>query len=57
MNTQRLVFLVVLMIQAGCVAAAQQNVLPQWTPFLALIGTVLTALMSSIAPKKDEASK
>ncbi len=55
MTPQRIVFLVVLMLQAGCVAAAQQNMLPAWTPFLALAGTVLTALMASIAPSKDVA--
>ncbi len=53
MNTQRVVFAVVLAMQASCMALAQQNVIPTWTPFLTLAGTVMLALMSSIAPPKD----
>lgn len=53
MTPQRIVFAIVLSLQAACVAAAQQNVLPTWTPFLALAGSVLLALMNSIAPPKD----
>ncbi len=49
MNTQRYVFLVVLLLQGACVTAAQQNVIPTWTPFLALAGSVLLALQHSIA--------
>ena len=48
MNIQRIVFVVVLLLQGACVTAAQQNIVPTWTPFLALAGSVLLALMNSI---------
>jgi hypothetical protein len=50
MTPQRIIFAIVLSLQAACVAAAQQNILPSWTPFLTLAGSVLLALMSSIKP-------
>ena len=34
--------------------AAHQNLVPTWTPFLTLLGSVLLAFMSSIAPAKDD---
>lgn len=53
MTPQRIVFLIVLTLQGACITAAHQDLIPKWTPFLALAGTVLTALMASIAPAKD----
>lgn len=54
MTPQRIVFAIVLALQTACMTAAHQDLVPKWTPFLTLAGSVLLALMSSIAPSKDE---
>ncbi len=48
MTVERIILGLVLMVQVFCVEAARQNLMPNWTPFLALAGTVLMAFMNSV---------
>ncbi len=44
----RIVFALVLAIQVGCVEAVRQNLVPTWTPYLSIFGTVLLAFTTSV---------
>ncbi len=48
MNTQRFTLAVILALQTGCIAAVAQNVIPKWSAYFLLAGTVLQAFLASV---------